>query len=111
MFWDEEYIYEKIDELKKMIENDTFKKDKSNNFIEYDDLEGEFSHSEIDEAQQMFMDKAKEYLSKNHPGKYAMWNDYCVHITTVDLYRDIMWKGNNYREEYIKQKEKRDIII
>jgi hypothetical protein len=111
MFWDEEYIDEKIEDLKEMIENNTFAKDKCNNFISDDELEDEFSHNEIGEAQQMFMNKAKEYLSKNYSGKYAMWNDYCVHITTVDLYRDIMWKDGNYREEYRKIKEKRDIIV
>lgn len=110
MFWDEDYIDEKIDELKEMIENDTFEKDKCNNFIAYDDLEDEFSHNEIDEAQNMFMNKVKKYLSKNYSGKYAIWCDWCVHITTVDLYREIMQK-NNYREEYRKIKENKDIII
>lgn len=112
MFWDEEYIDEKVDELKDMIRNDTFEKDKCNNFISYDDLEDEFSHNEIGEAQQMFMEKAKEYLSKNYSGKYAIWCDWCVHLATVDLYGDIMWKkNNNYREEYRKMRESREIIV
>ena len=33
MFWDEEYIDEKIEDLKGMIENNTFDKTKCNNFI------------------------------------------------------------------------------
>lgn len=98
MFWDEDYIDEKIDELKDMIENDTFNKDKCNNFISYDDLDDEFSHNEIGEAQQIFVNKAKEYLSKKHSGKYAIWTDYCVHVSTIELYKDIM-KGNTYREK------------
>lgn len=111
MFWDEEYIDEKVDELKGMIEKDTFEKDKCNNFIDFDDLEDEFSHNEIGEAQQMFMKKVKEYLLKNYSGKYAIWCDYCVHIATVDLYRELVLKNNNYREEYKKIKENRDIIV
>lgn len=111
MFWDEEYIDEKVDELKDMIENDTFEKDKCNNFISYDDLEDEFSHNEIDEAQAMFMEKAREYLSNNYSGKYAIWCDWCIHIVTLDLYREIMWKNHNYREEYRKMRESRDIIV
>ena len=64
MFWDEEYIDEKIEDLKDMIENNTFDKNNCNNFISYDDLEDEFSHNEIDCAQEMFIERAKEYLSK-----------------------------------------------
>ena len=111
MFWDEEYIDEKVEELKSSIENGTFSEDKCNNYISYNDLEDCFSHNEIDEAQEMFMNEVRQYLSKNHSGKYAMWCDWCVHITTVELYRDIMWKDNNYRKEYRIFKEKRDIII
>lgn len=111
MFWDEEYIDENIENLKEMITNDTFDKDRCNNFIIEDELEDEFSHNEIREAQKMFMDRAHKYLSKTYPGKYAMWCDWCVHISTVDTYRKIMWENNNCREEYIKIKEKRDIII
>lgn len=56
------------------------------------------------------MRKVKEYLSREHSGKYAMWCDWCVHITTVNFYREIMWKDNNYREEYRKIRENRDIV-
>lgn len=111
MFWDEEYIDEKIDELKDMIESDTFDEERCNNFIADDDLEDDYSHNEIDEAQTMFMQKAKEYLSKNYSGKYTMWCDWCVHIATVDLYREIMWKDSNYREDYKKFRESKDIVI
>lgn len=110
MFYDEEYIDEAIDELKNIIENKSFKLDKCNNFISYSDLEDEYSHDDIDTAQSMFMEKVTEYLGKEYPGKYAMWHDWCVHITTVELYRDIMWKDTNYSEAYIELKENRDII-
>lgn len=109
MFWDEEYIDEKIEDLKDMIENNTFDKNNCNNFISYDDLEDEFSHNEIDCAQEMFIERAKEYLSK-YPKQYAIWRDWCVHITTVDVYRDIMWKKGNRSEGYIKFRESREII-
>lgn len=58
MFLDEEYIDETIDELKEMIENDTFNRNVSNNFIVYGELEDEFSHHDINEAQKMFISKA-----------------------------------------------------
>lgn len=110
MFYDEEYIDEKIEELKEMIEQDTFKKDKANNFISFDELEDEYSHNEIEEAQHMFMEKAKKYLSANYPGQFAIFCDFCVHITTVAFYRKSIWENNNYREEYKKAREARDII-
>lgn len=111
MFWDEEYIDEKIEDLKDMIENDTFDVNRCNNFISDSDLEDEFSHNEIGEAQEMFKKEARKYLSENHSGKYAMWSDWSVHIATVDLYRDIMWKNNKHGEDYIKTRESRDIVI
>ena len=109
MFWDEEYIDEKIEDLKGMIENNTFAKTKCNNFISYDELEDEYSHNEIGYAQEMFIQKAREYLSR-HPKQYAIWCDWCVHVATVDLYRDIMWGKGNYQENYIKIRENRDIV-
>lgn len=110
MFIDEEYVEENFDNLKEMIENGTFKKDKCNNFIIDHDLSYEFSGEEIYEMQCMFMDMVKEYFSENHPKQYAIWRDWCVHIATVEIYRDIMWNNKNVREEYIKLKESIDII-
>ena len=109
MFWDEEYIDEKIDILKDMVVNNTFSKNKCNNFISYEELEEEFNHTEISCAQEMFVQKAKEFLS-NYPNQYAIWCDWCVHIATVDFYRKIMWENKNYREEYRKLRENRDIV-
>lgn len=109
MFWDEEYIDEKIEDLKNMIENNTFDKNNCNNFISYDELDDEYSHNEIGYAQEMFIQKAKEYLSR-YPKQYAVWCDWCVHVATVDLYRSIMWEKGNYQENYIKARESRDIV-
>lgn len=109
MYWDEEYIDEKIEELKGMIENNTFDKIKCNNFISYDELEDEYSHNEIGYAQEMFIQKAREYLSR-YPRQYAIWCDWCVHIATVDLYRDIMWSKGEYQEDYRKIRENREIV-
>ena len=110
MFQDEEYIDEEIENLKDSLENNTFDKERCNNFIPEDLLEDEYSHNEIDLAHTMFMDKAREYLSNKYPGMFAMWSDWCVHIVTVNLYREIMWKNCNYGEGYKKMKESRDII-
>lgn len=110
MFIDEEYVEESFDNLKEMVKNETFEKDKCNNFIIEDDLSYDFSGAEISEMQSMFMKMVKKYLSEKHPKQYAMWCDWCVHITTVETYRDIMWKNKNVREEYIKIRESIDII-
>lgn len=110
LFWDEEYIDDKVNELKEKIENDTIDKQNCNNFISEDELEDEFSHNEIGDAQEMFMAVVREWLFENYPGQYAMWCDWCVHITTTEVYREIMWKNNNYREDYVQMREKRDIV-
>lgn len=110
MFFDEEIIEEYLDNLKHLIETDTLAKDKCNNFIEEYQFEDEFSHNEINEIQKMFMKEAREYLSLNFPGEYAMWNDWAVHITTVELYREIMWKDSKHNKDYIAIRESKDII-
>lgn len=109
MFWDEDYINDEFDRLKEMIENGTFEENRCSNFISYDELEDEYSHTEIGYAQEMFIQKAKEYLSK-YPKQYAIWCDWCVHISTTKLYREIMWKNSNHKKEYIELRESRDII-
>lgn len=110
MYIDEEYIEEELERLKNLIESDKFSKDKSNNFIGSYSLEDDFSGNDIDLMQKEFMKAAKEYLSKNYPDKYAMWNDFAVHIITVEFYRKVMWENQHYREEYIRKREDRDII-
>lgn len=107
---DYEYIEDELNRLKELIKIDRFSKDKANNFIGHCGLEDEFSGNEIDSMQREFMKAAKEYLSNNYPGKFAMWNDFAVHVTTVEFYRKVMWENQNYREDYIKLRESRDII-
>lgn len=40
-----------------------------------------------------------------------MWNDWAVHITTVETYREIMWKDSKHNKDYIATIESRDIIL
>lgn len=110
MLFDEEIIEEYLDKLKRLAEADKLSKGKCNNFIENYEFEDEFSHNEINDMQNLFMKEAKKYLSSKFPGKYAMWNDWAVHITTVELYREIMWKDSKHNDSYIKLKESKEII-
>lgn len=111
LFIDEDIIEDQLNNLKILIETDTLDSDKCNNFIEEYELEDEFSHNEINEIQNLFMREAWKYLSAKFPGKYAMWNDWAVHITTVETYREIMWKDSKHNKDYIATIESRDIIL
>lgn len=108
MWIDEEYIEEELERLKNMIQNNTFSKDKSNNFMSCSD--DDITENEIETMRHTFVEKAKEYLKENHHNQYAIWSDWCVHILTVECYRKIMWENQNYKESYIKLKESRDIV-
>ena len=110
MFIDEEYVEEEVEILIEMIKNGTFDTSKCNNFILCSDLEGDYSHNDIEVMQSMFIKKAKEHLTENHPKEYAIWCDWCVHVATVETYRNIMWGNQNYKEDYIKLIESRDIV-
>lgn len=79
-------IEDEIQKLKEMVENNELLNDKSNNFISDDDWEDEFSHNDIGEMQEMFMEKAKEYLLEKCKGKYIIYSDWCVHICSVEFF-------------------------
>lgn len=110
MFFDEEIVEEYLDKLKHLVETNKLSKDKCNNFIEYHEFEEEFSLNDIKDIQNLFIEEVKKYLSSKFPGQYAIWRDSAVHITTVELYREIMWKGSKHTESYIKLKESKEII-
>lgn len=91
----DDYIDEKIDELKSIIENKKYSNEKAINFISDDDLEDELSHKEIYKIQKEFIKLAKEYLVENHKGKFIMYCDWCVHVCTIEFYE-------NYLKKYLK---------
>ena len=40
-------------------------------YIDESEYEGEYSHNDIDEAQDKFIKKVTQYLHENYPGKYV----------------------------------------
>lgn len=53
--------------------------------LEYED---EYSHNDIDEAQDKFIEKVREYLHENYPGKYVVSGGWCVFVMTPDRARE-----------------------
>lgn len=53
--------------------------------LEYED---EYSHNDIDEAQDTFIEKISEYLHENYPGKYVVSGGCCVFVMTPDRARE-----------------------
>lgn len=41
-------------------------------YIDESEYEDEYSHNDIDEAQDKFIEKVREYLHENYPGKYVV---------------------------------------
>lgn len=95
MIFDDDIIYLELDRLKDMIRNGKFKQDISNNFVYDYELEDEYSHDEIRKIQEEFANKVREYLLNKHPGEYALWIDYCVHISTANFYKTLIGNKNS----------------
>lgn len=77
-------VYEELEfefsQFKRDIENGvTFGK-----YFDEDDYEYEYSHNQIDEFKEKFVEKVEEYLRENVPGKYFMCNGYCVFVMTAE---------------------------
>lgn len=57
-------------------------------YIDESDYEDEYSHDDIDAAQNLFIEKVREYLHKNYPGKYVVTSCFCVFIMTPERARE-----------------------
>jgi len=86
-----------LDNLILMLKNNEMKTDKSNNFIDQCEYEDEYSHNEIDEIQNEFMEEADRYLNQNYKGQYKMFSDWCVHIVTKEYYKDMLKRVKSYK--------------
>lgn len=53
-------------------------------YFDEDDYEYEYSHNQIDEYKEKFIDKVITYLHETNPGKYVVTSGWCVFIMTVD---------------------------
>lgn len=92
----DDIIEEALEDLKDKVETNKLSDDKCNNFISDSDWEDDFSHNEIGEMQEIFMSKAKEYLSEKCKGKYMIYCDWCVHICSIEFF-DKYLKGSLVR--------------
>ena len=77
--------YEAFEDLKDDIENNDFAETK---YLDTWDFEDEYSHNDIDEAQDKFIEKVREYLHENYPGKYVVAGSWCVFVMTPDRARE-----------------------
>ena len=57
-------------------------------YIDESEYEDEYSHNDIDEAQDKFIEKVREYLHENYPGKYVVAGSWCVFVMTPDRARE-----------------------
>ncbi len=53
-------------------------------YLDESDYEDEDSHNDIDDMQNEFMERVKEYLHEHHPRKYFISSGWCVHVMTVE---------------------------
>lgn len=61
---------------------------KSNNYLDEDDYEDEFSHNEIHKAQYQLKKDIESHLSNHGVGGYKVYCDWCVHVIKQSLYDD-----------------------
>lgn len=57
-------------------------------YIHESEYEDEYSHNDINEAQDKFIEKVTEYLHENYPGKYIVSGGWCVFVMTPDRARE-----------------------
>lgn len=82
-----------LDKLKDML-----KKNRINpisNFVIDDEYEFEYSHLEISEIQDEFVEEAKKYLKENYEGQYVIMHTppFYVCIMAIEYYKDKNLKG------------------
>ena len=78
-----------LEELKRRLQEGEMYVDKANNFVIDDEYEFDYSHREIAEIQDEFMEEAERYLKENYKGQYVIFNNiWCVSIVSVDFYKD-----------------------
>ena len=53
-------------------------------WFDEDEYEDEYSHNEIDEYQEKFIERVKEYLHEKAPNKYVVTSGWCVFVMTVE---------------------------
>lgn len=53
-------------------------------YFDEDDYEDEYSHNEIDEFQEKFIEKVEGYLHEKAPNKYVVTSGWCVFVMTID---------------------------
>lgn len=78
-------IEEELNNLKKIVENKKYSDTACINFLSNSELKCDFSENEIYEIHKEFIKLAKDYLIKNHKGKFIIYSDWCVHICTVSF--------------------------
>lgn len=78
----EEYINLNMNRLEEMLKYNTISKNKSNNFIFFEDLEDLYTRNEIEHMQYLFKDKVQKYLNIYYPNEFVVWCDWCVHVAT-----------------------------
>ena len=94
-----EFICDLLEELKETIETKNYSSERAINFLEEDDLlDDDFTRSEIHKMQNEFMDMAETYLKENHPGKFIIFRDWCVHVCTVEFKEKELGDLRNYRK-------------
>ena len=53
-------------------------------YIDESDYEDEYSHNDIADYQEKFIEKVKEWLHKNKPNQYIVSSGWCVFVMTIE---------------------------
>lgn len=69
-------------------------------YIDETCYEDDYSHNEIEECQEKFVEKITQWLHEYKPGQYVVTSGWCVHVMTVEeAKRRNVW---NYEEHIIQ---------
>ena len=81
-------MYQELEDEYELFLDDMKREETFCRYIDESEYEDEYSHNDIDEAQDKFIEKVREYLHENYPGKYVVSGGWCVFVMTPDRARE-----------------------
>lgn len=86
-------LNEEYERFKQEISEENFER---GNYLDEDEYIDEYSVNTIDEANMILEDMIRNYLHENFPGKFCLYNSFCICVVSVELAE---------RKEYFRCKE------
>lgn len=73
------------------------------NYFDEDDYNDEYSKKYIhNKLWVAFEQRVRKYLHENYPNKFAVYNDWCVHVVPIFVAKSLGWKDEKIEHWIVK---------